>query len=96
MSNVIDSKDCGRVRDFIMASETAFAAKFERNKVNNIDISSCEIDASYTAGERYAVVGSVETTSPTGKLKTYMYRAAVDVVGKKCALANLEILPLEG
>ena len=95
MGSIANTKESRAVQDFILKSKKAFAEKFERNKVNTIDISECVPDKTYTAAVRYAVVGSVETTSPTGKLKTYMYRASVDVNGKVCGMASLEILPIE-
>ncbi len=95
MGTVIDTKESRAVQNFILKSKEAFASKVARNKVNNIDISSCAQDDAYTAGVRFAVMGSVETTSPTGKLKTYLYRASVDVNGKECKFAELNVLPPE-
>ena len=93
--DIIDSKEKKYVHEFILKSKKAFAEKFTRNKVDSIDVSACTPDESYTEAARFAVDGSVETVSPTGKLKTYRYRATVDVKGKECTMAFLEILPLE-
>ena len=95
MGTIIDTKESRAVQNFLQKSKEAFAAQIARNKVNNVDISSCVLDETYTAGIRFAVVGSVETKSPTGKLKTYQYRASVDVEGKTCKFADLKVLPLE-
>ena len=95
MGNITDTKESRIAQNFLLKSKDAFAAKIARNKINSIDVSGCVLDEAYTAAARFAVVGSVETTSPTGKLKTYEYKATVDVKGKECSLASLEVLPLE-
>ena len=95
MGTIMDSKESRAVQNFLQKSKEAFAAQITRNKVNNIDISSCVLDETVTTAVRFAVIGSVETTSPTGKLKTYQYRASVDVDGKTCKFADLKVLPLE-
>ena len=95
MGNITDSKESRAAQEFLLKSKKIFADQIARNKVNNVDISSCVLDESYSDAARFSVVGSVETTSPTGKLKTYEYKATVDVTGKRCSLASLEVLPLE-
>ncbi|MBQ7173188.1 MAG: hypothetical protein IJR88_03645 [Clostridia bacterium] len=91
MMNITDSKESRAAQEFLMKSTKAFEAKIARGKVNNIDISVCTQDETYTALPRFQVVGSVEITSPTGKLKTYGYHATVDVNLKDCTLASLEV-----
>ena len=95
MGNITDSKESRIAQEFLLKSKKIFADRIARNKVNNIDISSCVLDETYSDAARFAVVGSVETTSPTGKLKTYEYKATVDVKGKACTVESLEVLPLE-
>ena len=95
MGTIIDTKESRAVQTFLQKSKEAFAAQIARNKVKSIDISSCILDDTEPSVVRFAVVGSVETTSPTGKLKTYEYRATVDVDGKNCKFADLKVLPLE-
>lgn len=95
MGTIFDTKESRAVQNFLQKSKEAFAAQIANSKVNSIDISSCIPDETYTAAVRYAVMGSVEMTSPTGKLKTYQYRASVDVDGKTCRFADLKVLPLE-
>lgn len=91
MNNITDSKESRAAQEFLMKSTKAFEAKIARGKVNNVDISSCVLDETYTALPRFKVVGSVEITSPTGKLKTYEYHATVDVNLRECAIASLAI-----
>ena len=95
MGNIIDTKESRIALNFLQKSKDAFSAKIARGKINNIDVSSCVLDEAYTAAVRFAVVGSVEISSPTGKLKTYEYKATIDVTGKTCAFAALDVLPLE-
>ena len=57
-------------------------------------VPECVLDES--AGTlRFAITGSVETTSPTGKERTYLYHAKVDVDGKAAKLAALDVAPRE-
>ncbi len=95
MGNITDSKESRAAQEFVLKSKKTFSDQIARNKVNSVDISDCVLDKTYSAAARFSVVGSVETTSPTGKLKTYEYKATVDVAGKTCAFASLEVLPLE-
>ena len=95
MGTILDTKESRAVQNFLQKSKEAFNAQIVRNKVSNIDISSCILDETDPSVVRFAVMGSVETTSPTGKLKTYEYRATVDVDGKHCKFADLKVLPPE-
>ena len=95
MGTIIDTKESRAVQAFLQKSKEAFSAQIVRNKVSNIDISSCVLDETCKDAVRFAVMGSLETTSPTGKLKTYQYRATVDVDGKNCKFADLKVLPPE-
>ena len=89
------AKETKHAQDFLLKSKEAFAAKIARNKVNNIDFTVFTRDEAYTEAVRFLAEGSVETTSPTGKLKTYRYNATIDVNGKDCKFASLDVLPLE-
>ncbi|MBP5661907.1 MAG: hypothetical protein J6X30_01975 [Clostridia bacterium] len=91
----MDTKESKIAQKVVLKSKEAFALRIERNKVKNMDIASCTLDETFTAASRFVVTGSVETESPTGKAKTYTYRALVDVLGKEAALAELDVLPLE-
>ena len=95
MGKITDSRESRYAQEFLMKSKKLFDERIERNKVNSIDISDCVLDETYSDAARFAMVGSVETTSPTGKLKTYEYKATVDVCKKECNLVALTVLPLE-
>ncbi len=96
MGTIINTKDGRTARNFVLRSKEAFSEKIPRNTVKDIDISECVRVEDYTEAVRIAVTGSVETTSPTGKTKTYRYQASVDVNGKEASFASLEVTPLEG
>lgn len=91
MGNFTDSKESRCAQEFLLKSKKAFAEKIARNTVQNIDVFSCLLDEKDPAANRFTLVGSVETTSPTGKLKTYRYSASVAVNGKDCSIASLEL-----
>ena len=95
MGIIVDNKESRLAQNFLLKSKEAIAAKIARNTVKNIDISDCAQDEAYKEAARFLIVGSVETTSPTGKTKTYKCRATVDVKGKECNFASLEVLPPE-
>ena len=95
MGNITDSKESRYAQEFLMKSKKVFDEKIARNKVNSIDVADCVLDETYAGAARFSIVGSVETTSPTGKLKTYEYKATVDVKGKDCSFVALDVLPLE-
>ena len=96
MGLIMDTKESRLAQAFLLKSKPAFAEKIERNKVKDIDILSCVCDETVTGVARFEITGSVETSSPTGKPRTYQYRALVDVAGKECTMADLKVLPLEG
>lgn len=95
MGNIVDAKAYGIAEDFVKSSKKAFAEKIARNTVKDIDVSEGKQDEAYTAAARFVLTGSVETSSPTGKPRTYGYHATVDVVGKKASLVELKVDPLD-
>jgi hypothetical protein len=96
MGNIIDTKESIAAQNFLLKSKNAFSEKILRNTVKDIDISECVQDETCTSACRFNITGSVETESPTGKGKTYLYHATVDVADKKENLVSLNITPLEG
>ncbi len=96
MGKIIDTKESELVQEFVKNAKEDFSEKIFRNRVVDIDVTECLQDESFTEGVRMKVTGSVETSSPTGKPRTYEYHAVVDVHGKKAEFASLEVLPLEG
>ena len=80
---------------FIKNAVEDFSEKLPRNKIEDIGITNCVPDESYKDADRFLIEGSVETTSPTGKIRTYKYNAAVDVACRKCTLADLSVLPID-
>lgn len=94
MGTIIGTKESKIALDFLKKSKAAFSEKIARNTVKDIGVSECVLDES--AGTlRFAITGSVETTSPTGKERTYLYHAKVDVDGKAAKLAALDVAPRE-
>ncbi len=96
MAHMIDTKESRIAQDFLKGSKKAFSEKIPKNTVKDIDITECTQDESYAEAVRIKMIGSVETSSPTGKPRTYLYHATVDVAGKKASFASLEIEPIEG
>ena len=91
MDDVLKVQD--RVREFVQKQKAAFKEKIERNKIDNIGVSSLEQIAG--SENAYEAIGSVATVSPTGKLKTFKYIAKVTVDGKSCTLDELKVIPLD-
>ncbi|MBQ1862041.1 MAG: hypothetical protein II149_00865 [Clostridia bacterium] len=96
MGNITDTKESKAAQNFLLKSKDAFSEKILRNTVKDIDISECVQDETYASACRFNITGSVETESPTGKARTYLYHATVDVADKKENLVSLNITPLEG
>ncbi|MBQ3866213.1 MAG: hypothetical protein II776_04870 [Clostridia bacterium] len=96
IGKIADTKESWTAQDFLKEAKGAFAEKLPRNKILDIGVTECVPDETVTTPVRMKITGSVETTSPTGKPRTYLYHAKVDVEGKKATLAELEIKPIEG
>ena len=95
MGTIVDTKESRLAQNCLLKSKEAFAAKIAKNKVMDIDISGCVCDETCKEAARFNITGSVETSSPTGKPRTYRYDAVVDVNGKDCKIADLKVSPLE-
>ena len=91
-----DNDESWTAQEFLKGAKSAFAEKLPRNKILDIGVTECVPDETVIAPVRMKITGSVETTSPTGKPRTYLYHAKVDVEGKKATLAELEVKPIEG
>lgn len=87
MSKKIEEKPEIRAQEFMTAVRDEFRPFIPRDTIDEVTVSECkEKDGAF------ALVGSVGTTSPTGKLKTFRYAAtvAVDENGN-CTLSKLQV-----
>ena len=69
-------------------------AKIPRDRVVKIDVTDCDEQEAQPCA-RFSLSGPVSTVSPTGKDKTFSYRAVVDVREEGCTLVSLKVIPLE-
>lgn len=88
MAKNIEEKRKNKAQSFIKGAKDEFKKFIPRDKIGDVDIRECvEKDGGFD------ITGSVATTSPTGKLKTFGYSAFVEVDGEgaKCSLSKLQV-----
>lgn len=87
MAKLTDEKREMKAQKFICGAKEEFKKFIPRDKIDDIGITECaEKDGVFQ------ILGSVSTTSPTGKSKTFGYTAAVAVDGDgKAELSELKV-----
>jgi len=88
MSKTIDEKRAKKAQKFITHAKKEFEKIIPRDKIDNVEITTCvEKDGAFE------IIGSVGTTSPTGKEKTFGYSAVVNVdANEECSLEKIKLL----
>ena len=87
MSRTNDEKREIKVIKFITDSKEAFKTFIPRDKIDDVGITECK-----EKNGAFEVGGSVSTTSPTGKLKTFGYSATVNMdEDGNCSFSKLQV-----
>ena len=74
MAKMTDEKRELKAQKFIIGAKDEFKKFIPRDKIDDVDVKECaEKDGVFE------MLGSISTTSPTGKSKTFGYTAAVAV-----------------